>query len=132
MSALRNRVLRSGPWSGNRAIPIAGAAVQGVVVQCERLGQRRAQLDGDIDGFVAAGIGQQHRELVATQARPLVASPQPLIQAGADLDQQQVPGVVAQTVIDLALLERVRRSTHDYAAVLCHCPPSRNRNADRW
>jgi len=47
--------------------------VQRDVLQRERLGQRRAQLGGDIDGLVMAGVLEQDRELVPAQACQRVA-----------------------------------------------------------
>ena len=101
MSALRSRVFRSGPSSGKQGDADADRAVDRDVLQGERLGQRSAQLDRDSGGLVVVGVAEQDRELIAAQAHQQVPVPQVLAQAGADLDQQLVPHVMAQAVVDL-------------------------------
>ena len=67
----------------------------------ERHGQGRAQRTGERDRPVVVGIVEQDRELVAAQPGQQVTGVQLLGQAGPDLDQQPVPGVVAEAVVDL-------------------------------
>ena len=102
---------------GEQGDPDADAGVQRDVLQGERLGQGRAQLDGDIGGLVVAGVLEQYRELVPAQACQHVAVAQVLAQAGAHLDQQLVPGVVAQAVIDFLELVQVEHQQGVAAAL---------------
>ena len=63
-------------------------------VRCSRAGQ--------LGGRAAVGQpAQQHRELVAAEARQRVAAPQRAAQPVGDLAQQPVAVVVAERVVDL-------------------------------
>ena len=87
----------------------ADVALQGDALQGERLGHHRAQLFGDFDGQVVVGVLEEDRELIPAQAGQQVTGPQLLGQAGSDLDQESVPDVVAQAVVDLLELVQVQQ-----------------------
>ena len=79
----------------------AGADHQGLLAQVQRLVQGVEHALGDRLGIAAAGqVGEQHDELVAAEARQVVAGAQALLQAPADLHQHAVAGLVAEAVVD--------------------------------
>jgi hypothetical protein len=65
-------------------------------------------LTATLHGLVVAGVLEQDRELVAAQAGQQVPGAQVLAQPGTHLDQQLVPGVMAQAVVDLLELVQVQ------------------------
>jgi len=78
----------------------ADGAVHRVVVQVERVVQCRAEPSGHLHGVAVEGVLEQDRELVPTQSHQEVSATKALAQASTDLDQQLVPDVVAEVVVD--------------------------------
>ena len=80
----------------------AGAHEQRQAVEAERLLDRAGQLDGDLLGLLDRGAGrQQDGELVAADAGDQLGAGDAGLQAGADLAQQPVAGLVAERVVEL-------------------------------
>ncbi len=80
----------------------AGAELDRHAAEVQRTGERRAQAVGQLDGGAAVPqVGDQHRELVAAQAREDVGRSQRLPQALGGVDEQRVALLVAERVVDL-------------------------------
>src|SRR5674476_1245759 len=92
---------QAGAIAGEQGDPDADTAVQRHVLQGERLVHGRAQLDGHLDGLLLAGVIEQHRELVPTQACQHVCVAQVRAEAPSYLDQELVARAMAQAVLNL-------------------------------
>ena len=78
----------------------AGVGVDLQSLDGEGRGERGAQVAGQGERLLGAGV-DQHRVLVAAQAREQVASAEAVAQARADLAEQHVAGVVTERVVEL-------------------------------
>ena len=74
------------------------------------------ELLGDLAHGLLVDVEQQHRELVAAEARGAIAGPQPQRQRVAERAQHLVAGEVAEHVVDL--LEAVDVHQHEHGALV--------------
>src|SRR5665647_2441191 len=95
MSAFRSSTLRSWPWSGKREIPMLTSVCRAIPSRVN--GSARTWRSRTA---IAAAL-EQDRELVPAQPRQQVAGVQLLGEPHADLDQQPVPDVMPEAVVDL-------------------------------
>jgi hypothetical protein len=104
---------------GEHRDPDAGADEQRQALEAERLLDRAGQLDGDLLGLLDRRAGrQQDRELVAADAGDQLGAGDSGLQAGADLAQQPVTGLVAERVVELLEVVEVDQQQRELGLAL--------------
>ena len=101
MSAQRIRSAALERVIGSQRDADTGADVQTGGADVDRLFEQGRDALGHGRGLVGIRSVKEHGELVAAQARHEVVATDDLTDAGADLAQQRVPGLVPERVVDL-------------------------------
>ena len=86
-------------------------------VERERLLDLGRQPSGHRGRVVGVGVEQRHRELVAAEADDQIGAPQRVLEPGAELAQELVPGGVPEGVVDLLEAVEVEEHERDAARV---------------